>query len=206
MMGLLWILLAAIVGSTIAIVYFVWRRWIAPWRRIEQLVRQIGRGGQPRTFLVGGARSAQRVAGAFEKIFFRQKGLYRKIGERAAGQKAILSAMQDGLLVVDGHNRLALINPAFRDLFGLDKDSLGAPLLENVRDPAVKRIVAETLRQRKPSRGQLVIGRRELEMTSEPMGNDKGDRTGAEGLCHGINKLKRVSEMWPDIVANSAHE
>src|SRR6266446_3917917 len=61
-----WILLAAIIGSTIAIVYLVWRRWIAPWRQIERFVRQIGRGEQPRTFLVEGGKEAQRVSVALE--------------------------------------------------------------------------------------------------------------------------------------------
>src|SRR5437667_179163 len=39
-----WVLLGAVVGSTIAIMYLVWRKWIAPWRQVDRLVRQIGRG------------------------------------------------------------------------------------------------------------------------------------------------------------------
>jgi len=97
-----WILLGVIVGSTIAIAYFARRKWIAPWREMEQLVRQVGRGEQPRTFLIDGSQDARRVSVALENILTRQRELDREIGERATGQKAILSAMQDGLLVVDG--------------------------------------------------------------------------------------------------------
>jgi two-component system phosphate regulon sensor histidine kinase PhoR len=114
--------------------------------------------------------------------------------------------MQDGLLVVDGQSRLALMNPAFRDLFGVGEDSLGAPLLESVRDPAVEQIVGETLRQRKPSQGQLVIGRREFEMTSVPMGTGNGTLTGAVVLFHDITELKRADEIRRDFVANVSHE
>jgi two-component system, OmpR family, phosphate regulon sensor histidine kinase PhoR len=203
---MLWLLVTAIVGSTIAIAYFVWRRWITPWREIEQLVRQVGRGERPRTFLIKGGRQTQRVSVALEEILTRQRDLDRQIGERASGQKAILSAMQNGLLVVDGQRRLALVNRALCDLFEINEDSLGAPLLESVRNPAVERIVGETLLNRKPSRGQLLIGRREFEMTSVPMGNDNGTITGAVVLFHDITELKRADEIRRDFVANVSHE
>src|SRR5881275_2539699 len=153
-----WLILAAIVGSTVAIAYITWRKWIAPWSQIERLVRQIGRGEQPRTFLVDGGNESHRIGLALENILARQRELDRQIGERVSGQKAILSAMQDGLLVVDGQRRLALMNPAFCDLFGIGESALGSALLETVRDPAVQQIVGETLLNRKPSQGQLVIG------------------------------------------------
>jgi two-component system, OmpR family, phosphate regulon sensor histidine kinase PhoR len=203
---MLWIILAAIVGSTIALICFVRRKWIAPWREMEGLVRQVGRGEQPRTFLIDGSDEARRVSVALEEILKRQRELDQQIAERASGQKAILSAMQNGLLVVDGQSRLALVNPAFCDLFGVGEDSLGAPLLESVRDPAIQQIVAETLQQRKPSQGQLVIGQREFEMTSVPMGNDNGAVGGAVVLFHDITELKRADEIRRDFVANVSHE
>jgi two-component system phosphate regulon sensor histidine kinase PhoR len=200
------ILLAATVGSTVAVVYVAWRKWITPWTHIERLVRQIGRREQPRTFLIQGGKEAQRVGVALEDIFKRQQELNRQVDERVSGQKAILSAMQDGLLVVDGRRRLALLNRAFCDLFKIGEDSLGAPLLESVRDPAVEKIVGETFQRRQPSRGELVIGTREFQMTSVPMGNANGEITGAVILFHDITELKRADEIRRDFVANVSHE
>ncbi len=114
--------------------------------------------------------------------------------------------MHDGLLVVDAQSRLALMNPAFSELFGVGEDSLGGPLLENVRNPAVEQIVGETLRQRKPSHGELLIGGREFQMTSVPMGADNGAISGAVVLFHDITALKRADEMRRDFVANVSHE
>src|ERR1700736_447025 len=201
-----WILLFAIVGATIAIIYLIHRKWTEPWGEMERLVRQVGRGEQPPTFLIEGSNEARRASVALEDILIRQRELDRQIGERAFGQKAILSAMQDGLLVVDRQSRLALVNPAFCDLFGIGEESLGSPLLETVRDPAVQRIVGETLRQRKPGQGELMIGRREFEMTSVPMGSDNGPATGAVVLFHDITALKRADEIRRDFVANVSHE
>ena len=201
-----WVLLTAIVGSTIAIVYVVWRKWIAPWSQIERLVKQVSRGEQPRTFLVEGGNEAHRIGLALENILTRHRELDRQIGERASGQTAILSAMQDGLLVVDRDRRVALVNPAFCDLFKIGKDSLGAPLLESVRDPAVEQIVGQTFRRQQPSQGELMIGRREFQMASVPMGNNNGEITGAVVLFHDITELKRADEIRRDFVANVSHE
>ena len=202
-----WILLAiATVGSTGAVAYFVWRRWIAPWSQIERLVTQIGRGEQPRTFLIEGGEEAQRTGVALESIFTRQRDLDRRIGEGVSGQKAILSAMKNGLLVVDRRRRLALVNPAFCELFKIDERWLGAPLLESVRDPAVEKIVGETFDRCGPSEGELMIGKREFQMASVPMGNDNGDVSGAVVVFHDITELKQVDEMRRDFVANVSHE
>lgn len=201
-----WLVLGAILISAIAVTYFVRLKWIAPWREMEHLVKQIGRGQQPRTFLIRGSDQARRVSVGLEDILKRQSELERQIGERESGRRAILSAMHDGLLVVDGNGRLALMNPAFRDLFGIEEDSLGSPLLESVRDPAVEQIVGETLRQRKPSQGELVIGRREFQMTSVPMGADNSPVSGAVVLFHDITALKRADQVRRDFVANVSHE
>src|SRR5712691_10893282 len=201
-----WILLAAIIGSTIAIVYLVWRRWIAPWRQIERLVRQIGRGVQPRTFLVEGGKEAQRVSVALENIFRRQLGLNRQIGERASGNRAIFSAMRDGLLVVDAERRITLLNAALQELFALKDDPLGASFLETLRDANVEEAISETFRRREPVQREIVIANRQLQINSVPMGKDNGDIVGAVVLFHDITELKRVDRMRSDFVANVSHE
>src|SRR6266571_6346829 len=101
-----WFLLCAIVGSTIVLTYIVWRKWIAPWRQIEQLTKEIAAGDRPRTFLIDGAARSHHVGLALENIFARQQHLDRQISEGAAGTQTVLSAMQDGLLVVDAGQRI----------------------------------------------------------------------------------------------------
>jgi len=45
---MIWLLLCAIVALAVALALIVWRKWIAPWREVEELVTQIGRGERPR--------------------------------------------------------------------------------------------------------------------------------------------------------------
>ena len=203
---MLWVLLAAIVGSAIVLAYVVWRKWLVPWREIEKLVRQVGRGEQPRTFVVAGGRDAERVAIALEDILTRQRTLDRQLADHASSQKAIFSAMQDGLLVVDGERRIALLNRTFSHWFDVAENSLGAPLIEQVRDPAVERLVDSTLRKREPVQGEITVADRHLQMNSVPLARKDGKVSGAVVLFHDITELKRVDEMRRDFVANVSHE
>jgi two-component system phosphate regulon sensor histidine kinase PhoR len=201
-----WILLAAIVASIIAIVYFAWRKWVGPWRQIERLVRQIGRREQPRTFLIDGGKEAQRVAVALENIFARQLELDRQIGQSASGNRAIFSAMRDGLLVVDAERRITLLNAALQELFALKDDSLGAPFLETLRDANVEEAISETFRRGEPIAREIVVANRQLQINSVPMGKNNGEIAGAVVLFHDITELKRADEMRRDFVANVSHE
>jgi two-component system phosphate regulon sensor histidine kinase PhoR len=206
MSWMFWIPLGAVVIATIAFACVAWRKWIAPWREIDKLVRQVGRGEQPRTFLITGSTEAKRVAIVLEDILIRQRALDRQIAQRAVGEKAIFSAMQDGLLVLDAERRIALLNRTFEQWFGLSRDSLGAPLLEIVRNAGVKQLVDATFSKREPIQREITVGDRELQMNAVPMGNDNGEMSGAVVLFNDITQFKRLDDMRRDFVANVSHE
>jgi two-component system phosphate regulon sensor histidine kinase PhoR len=201
-----WFIAVTILVFVGAASILTWRKWIAPWREVEQLVKQIGRGEQPRTFLLGGAKEAQRIGVALEDILKRHRDLNRQITERLAGDEAIFSAMQDGLLVLDGERRVALFNRAFQTLFYLNESSLGAPLLHAVREPELHELVSLTFQKRAPTRGDLMLGQRQWQVDAVPLELGNGAKPGVVVLFHDITELKRVDEMRRDFVANVSHE
>ena len=208
-----WLFLGVIfvVFATIALV--AWRKWIAPWRHIEQLVREVAGGQRPRTFLVDGGTQAQRVGLALESIFRRQQQLDQQIAGRESGTQAILGAMQDGLLVVDTRRHITLMNRTLENLFGLrDAANVGAPFLETVRHATLDRLIAETLRTGKPMQSELTVtdsktnAERHVEVSAVPMKDDVHLTTGAVVLFHDITQLKRLDQVRSDFVANVSHE
>ena len=207
-----WLILCIICIISAAIALVVWQRWIAPWPQIDQLVRQIVHGEEPRTFLVNGGIQAQRVGLALENIFRRQQQLAEQIAGRESGTQTILGVMQDGLLVVDSDRRVALINPAFEKMFELRDGSVGAPLLEVVRHATLDRLIADTLRSGQPMRTELSLtnspagGERHLEVSAVPIKAAADGTTGAVVLFHDITELKRLDQVRSDFVANVSHE
>jgi two-component system phosphate regulon sensor histidine kinase PhoR len=207
-----WLFFSLIGALIIAFAYAVWRKWVAPWRRIEELVRQIGRSQYPRTFLVNGGAQARRVGLALEDIFKRGQQLDKQIAKRESGTQTIFSAMQDGLLVVDSNRRVILANETFRKLFALPKAPLNTPLLEIVREATLDQLIANTLGTGEARRSELPLtdsrdySPRQIELSAVPTKNEAGEITGAVVLFHDITELKRVDQMRSDFVANVSHE
>ena len=190
----------------IAAAWVAWHKWIAPWRQVEQLVRQIARGESPSSFVVPASRDGQRVAIALEEIVFRQQALQTQLAQRLSGEKAIFSAIQDALLVVDGERRVAHLNATFAEWFGVRAESLGLPVMEVVRDTAMAQVLDATLRKQQPVQRELSVGDRELQMKAVPMGGDNGKVLGAVALFHDITEFKRLDTMRRDFIANVSHE
>src|SRR6266436_241524 len=207
-----WLFLGVISVVFAAIALVAWRKWIAPWRHLDQLVRQIADRERPRTFLVDGGARARRVGLALENVFRRQEQLDQQVAGRESGTEAILETMQDGLLVVDMGRHITLMNRTFENLFELRGEAVGAPLLETVRHATLDRLIAETLRTGERMRSELTLtdsktnGARHVEVSAVPLKDDMDLISGAVILFHDITQLKRVDQIRRDFVANVSHE
>jgi two-component system phosphate regulon sensor histidine kinase PhoR len=203
---MIWLLLCAIVAATIALALIAWRKWIAPWRQVEELVTEIGRGEQPRTFLIHGGTEAQRIGLRLEKIFNDLKQLSKQIAKRESGMQTIFAAMHDALLVVDSKRYVILANETFRKLFALPEISEGTPLLEIVRDATLDRVINDTFDHSGPVRSELTLDGSQIELHAVATRNQAGEITGVLVLFHDITELKKMDQVRRDFVANVSHE
>src|SRR5437588_6957207 len=203
---MIWLVLSAIIASTMALVLIAWRRWIAPWRQVEELVTEIGRGEQPRTFLIHGGAEAQRIGLRLEKIFNDLKQLSKQIAKRESGLQTIFAAVHDALLVVDSKRYVILANETFRKLFALPEISEGTPLLEIVRDATLDRVINDAFDHGGPVRSELTLDGLQIELHAIATKNDAGEITGALVLFHDITELKKMDQIRRDFVANVSHE
>jgi two-component system phosphate regulon sensor histidine kinase PhoR len=201
-----WILFGLILGSTIALSYVVWRKWIGPWGELEKLVAQIRKGEQPRTLLIAGGPQARRVGVALEELMARQRELISQIAQRESGTETILAAMEDGLLVVDAERRLVLANRSFQQILQLREISVGTSLLGIVRDTRLDRLISEALQTGDSKRREITLRDRRFEISAVPMKNGIELVTGVVVLFHDITQLKQLDEVRKDFVANVSHE
>src|SRR5215472_5175938 len=201
-----WLLLVLICGLFGIVALIAWRKWIAPWRQIDELAAQIGRGEQPPTFLLHGGAQAQRIGLRLEKIFEDLKQLDKQIAKRESGMQTIFSAMQDALLVVDSNRQVILTNQMFRTLFALPEISTGTPLLEVVRDVTLDRAIADAFRGSESVRSELALDGLQLQIDAVATRNDAYEITGALVLFHDVTELKKIDQIRRDFVANVSHE
>jgi two-component system, OmpR family, phosphate regulon sensor histidine kinase PhoR len=186
--------------------FIVWRKWIAPWQQLEQVITQIGRGERPRTFLMEGSAPAQRIGFQLEKIVNELEQLQKQIAKRESGMQTIFSAMQDALLVVDSNRQVILTNQTFRKLFDAPEISVATPLLEIVRDATLDRLLTDAFRGDGAVRCELTLDASQIELHAIATKNDGGEITGALVLFHDITELKKMDQVRRDFVANVSHE
>jgi len=201
-----WFVLILICVAFGCAAFVVWRKWIAPWQQVEQVIAQIGRGERPRTFLMEGSVPAQRIGFQLEKIVIELEQLQKQIAKRESGMQTIFSAMHDALLVVDSNREVILTNETFRKLFVLPEISVATPLLEVVRNATLDRVLTDAFSARAPSRSELAVDGSQIELHAVATRNEAGDITGALALFHDITELKKMDQVRRDFVANVSHE
>ena len=201
-----WLLLILICGLFGTIALIAWRKWIAPWRQIDELAAQIGRGEVPRTFLIRGGAEAERIGLRLEKISHDLTQLNKEFAERESDMQTIFSAMHDALLVVDSNRRVILTNQTFRKLFILSEISTGTPLLEIVRHATLEGAITDAFRGSESVRSELTLDGSQIELHAVATRNDTGEISGALVLFHDITELKKLDQIRRDFVANVSHE
>jgi two-component system, OmpR family, phosphate regulon sensor histidine kinase PhoR len=184
------------------------RLYLRPWQELEQLLTRIGRGEQPPTFLLGGTAEARRVGLALEQLLARQRELDRQVSKDAAEVRAVLTALTDGLLVVDSTQHILMCNPAFEQLYGQSCIAPGTALLDIVRDSDVIEPIRAALDQTRARVAEVSAPdrKKQLQLTAVPITHQNGEATGVVAVFHDITRLKQADEIRRDFVANVSHE
>jgi two-component system phosphate regulon sensor histidine kinase PhoR len=189
----------------------VWRKWIAPWKDVEELSRAIVEKRPPRKFLISANPQSRSIGLALETLIDRQRELEERFREGEFSVQAVFGAMLDGLVVVDDRRRVRMMNREFRRMFGLEKAEPGEPLLEVIRHASVDRLALEAIRAREARRESIQMSRgpsegREMEVSAVPLGENSAPTEGAVILFHDVTQLRQMEEIRRDFVANVSHE
>jgi two-component system, OmpR family, phosphate regulon sensor histidine kinase PhoR len=206
-----WFALCLLAAVSIVTALVVWRRWIAPWKDVEELSQAIVDKSPPRKFLISANPQSRSIGLALEMLADRQRVLEERFREGEFSVQAVFGAMLDGLVVVDDRRRVRMMNREFRRAFGLEEAEPGAPLLEMIRHASIDRLVMEAIRVREPRRESIQMSRgpsegREMEVSAVPLGEDSAQTEGAVVLFHDVTQLRQVEEIRRDFVANVSHE
>ena len=208
---MVWFALCLLAAVVVVAALVVWRRWIAPWKDVEELSRAIVDRSPPRKFLISSNPESRSIGLALELLIDRQRELEERFREGEFSVQAVFGAMLDGLVVVDDRRRVRMMNREFRRMFGLEEAEPGEPLLEMIRHASIDRLVMEAIRVREPQRESIQMSRgpsegREMEISALPLGENSARMEGAVILFHDVTQLRQMEEIRRDFVANVSHE
>jgi len=130
------------------------------------------------------------------------------------GLNAVLSAMEEGLVVVDAGKRLLMVNAAARKILNLQDDGLiGCPLQDVARQSELLGNIELSLgaNQTCSFEFQVAPQKRFVLARCSPYRNDAsngggGRQHGAVAVLHDITELRRLERVRTEFVANVSHE
>jgi two-component system phosphate regulon sensor histidine kinase PhoR len=204
-----WFPISLAVAALLFIAFRVWRRWIEPWREMEELIGDVLAGRPPRKYLMSANERARAAGLAMEQIAARITELDRTVHEGSVSVQTIFGALPDALVVADERGRIQMMNDQFGRVFGASTP--GGTVLEATRDAAVDRLFTAALQQSAPQQGALSLSRAggdrlELEINAVPFSKNSRGMSGAVVLFRDVTHLRQVEEMRRDFVANVSHE
>jgi two-component system phosphate regulon sensor histidine kinase PhoR len=130
-----------------------------------------------------------------------------EIARDRARQEAILSAMEDGVLVVDHRGTVILANNALRRSLEL-REPVGRHYVEVVRQREVGEVLEEVLRTgaRRAVEVEIRHPPRVFALSGVPFPGAEGTPHGAVLTFHDTTERRRLDQVRRDFVANASHE
>lgn len=120
---------------------------------------------------------------------------------------AILSGMNDALIVLDGERRVVRVNRAAADLFALDVEGCrGLPLIQAVRNTEIVDYAARADARESELTVELRTGQPDASRFLLVKSGDAGTNGGQLLVFSDITRLKRLERIRKDFVANVSHE
>ena len=190
---------------------FVAGRVTRPVVEMQQIAREMSEG---RFDVRAPVRSVDEIGGLGRALNVMLARLREKIGdlqEERAKARAILDGMVEGVIAVDGHETILLMNERARALFGVGAGrGEGKPFLEIIRNAELH----EIFRESRASAPELPLVRevrlrhpvpRIVQINAVPL-HLAGAERGAVMVLHDLTDLRRLEQVRTEFVANVSHE
>ncbi len=206
----------------IALIFSLWlaERITRPLRRFMEASRKISAGDYSVEVPIEGADELGHLAGEFNRMAaqlarYHEMNIEQIISEKSKGE-AILSSIEDGLLVFDTELRATGINPAARRMLALEfSECSGLPCSDILPAPNVCDLIRKTVENgfqpSVPEEQRIMTmpsgGRRRHYLFSITAIRSK-DRhlSGVVLLLKDVTRLKEVEQLKSDFVMAASHE
>ena len=123
-----------------------------------------------------------------------------------ARMEAILASMIEGVLVVNEHGRLQLVNDAARRILKLEQGSIDHSYIEAIRHPGIVDHIGRALLGQETEGLELSVTRDTTRVLVARVAPVVAAGRGAVLVMHDITELRKADQVRRDFVANVSHE
>jgi len=175
---------------------------------VASMASRIGKGEQGTRIPVEEGTEVGELARVLNEMALRTEEQVARLSAEKNRLDTILRGMGEGIMVVDPGGVITLVNPAFRELFGLKNEVQGQQLIDISRHPGLQEAFREViaLRQERVEELQLHADTEKTVLTHWVPLEDQGQLQGAVAVFHDISDIRQLEKVRRDFVANVSHE
>jgi two-component system phosphate regulon sensor histidine kinase PhoR len=192
------LVLAWLLGARLA------RSLVEPIEDLTRVATRMSAGDLHQTVAPRGADEIARLAESFNRMADRLREMVATLEAERTRLETILASMSDGVVAVDRHGALLLVNRAAADLLAAGRGAGhgGQP------GPRLRAMLAEAATRGQPVTGELPpaeVGDRLVEVHCAPLPGDGGPG-GAVAVLRDVTALRRLERLRRELTANVSHE
>jgi two-component system phosphate regulon sensor histidine kinase PhoR len=199
--------ISAIIFSGMMTIWFSLKLSYIIVRPIEDLIyitSRITRGEFHRRVKILTNGEIGELAKNFNEMADKLEFTLNEVTDKQNRLEAILQSMDSGVIAVDRNNKVIMINPYAKKIFGISKDIIGQNLLDNIRDFELESIFHQSDDDYKEIK--IVWPReRELRIKTADIIN-RSEHIGTVAVVQDITEVKKLENMRTQFVANVSHE
>jgi two-component system, OmpR family, phosphate regulon sensor histidine kinase PhoR len=189
----------------------LWARGIArQLRRMIGFARSVSQGAMPGRLPVASRDELADLAAALNAMAADLKDTVQRLEAEGRRSRTIMESMGEGLLVLDAHGKISLLNPAAEKLLCLDaRAALGQTPLEVIRSHELDDLVRTAAAADAGTGAEITLvypRRRTLAGTAVAMRDAHGANQGTVVALRDVTQVKRLEEIRMEFVLNVSHE
>lgn len=203
------VLIVAISSLLIALLFS--RKIMGPIEKVEQFTQKVCRGELPGTLLVESNDEIGRLAKNINCMVGEHRERIRSVYEEKGKLESAFASMTEGVLVLDGQDRIELINSGLKNIL-IDEyttDIIGKTPLEAFRNVELEDALDRFRETRTPVFEEIAFGEENpiiLDVTISAVHGLPEGEIKTMMVFHDVTRLKRLEKMREDFVANVTHE
>lgn len=197
--------LVAALGLSVVLARFTLR----PIQELSAAVADIAEGNLDRRLHWDGSLDERtEIASAINRMARQMRDRVNQATRERDQLEAVLSAMTEGVLVLDAEHRVLLANPRLREMFHIWGQVEGRLAAEVVRSSEVNSALddaseSDDLIAREV---EVLVPRERTVMVHAGRFPKEGERLGTVAVLHDVTELRRVDRVRSDFIANASHE
>jgi two-component system phosphate regulon sensor histidine kinase PhoR len=153
---------------------------------------------------IGGSDEFSELGQALDQLSTSLSVTVRQLRAERDRVGRILSGMQEGVLLLDDEGRIAVVNPALRQMLLLAADCVGKTPFEVIKNEELQKLIEASSPSTQAAEIELLgIKPRRVLVRVVPLAGEPG---GVLAVFVDVTDVRRLESMRRDFVANASHE